>query len=315
MRALVFDQALRFENDYPEPSPQPEKEVVVRVVKAGICRTDLEIVRGYMGFKGVPGHEFVAVVQGGEWDGRRIASEINVACGSCEMCLKGTPSQCLRRTTLGIDRHDGAFAQHIAVPVKNLHAIPDEVTDDQAVFVEPLAAALQTLEQTHIRPGDRVILIGAGKLGLLVAQVVSLTGCSLTVIARHARAHNLLRTWGIDSVEPSSLPARSADIVIDCTGTAEGFAAALEVVKPRGVVHLKSTYQGLPQADLTRVVVDEVQVVSSRCGPFDAALNLLKRRLVDVDSLVDMHYPLEAGTEAFEKAGQKGMLKVMLDIS
>lgn len=314
MQALHFDQKLSFQKDYPEPSIGPA-DASVRVTRAGICNTDLEIVRGYMGFRGVLGHEFVGVVEGGEWDGRRVAGEINVACGACEMCLKGIPSQCLRRTTLGIDRHDGAFAERIAVPVRNLHAVPDEVSDDQAVFVEPLAAALQTLEMTHIRPSDRVVLVGAGKLGLLAAQVVSLTGCPLTVIARHPRQHELLGKWGIDSAELESLPARSADVVIDCTGTQEGFAAALGLVRPRGTIHLKSTYHGLPQANLTKVVVDEVSVVSSRCGPFDAALNLLKRGLVDVDSLVEMRYRLDAGLEAFDRAGQKGMLKVILDIA
>lgn len=314
MRALLYEQSLHFETGYPEPSPHPE-EVLVRVTKAGICNTDLEIVRGYLGFSGVPGHEFVGVVEEGEWRGRRVAGEINVACGSCEMCRKGYPSQCLSRTTLGIVQHDGAFAERIAVPVENLHAIPDEVSDDQAVFVEPLAASLQTLVQTHIRPIDRVILLGAGKLGLLVAQVVSLTGCPLTAIARHPRQHELLRKWGIESAEPGSLPARSADIVIDCTGTAEGFADALALVKPRGIIHLKSTYHGLPQADLSKVVVDEVQVVSSRCGPFDAAINLLRRGLVDVDSLIDARYRLDAALEAFDKAGQKGVLKVILDVA
>jgi alcohol dehydrogenase len=313
VQALLFDQSLHFEKDYPEPSPGPD-DVIVRVSKAGICNTDLEIVRGYMSFRGVPGHEFVGVAEGGEWSGRRVTGEINVACGSCEMCLRGIPSQCLRRTTLGIDRRDGAFAERIAVPVANLHAIPDEVGDDQAVFVEPLAAALQTLVQTHIRPTDRVVLIGAGKLGLLVAQVVSLTGCALAVVVRQERPRALLRKWGIETAEPGSLPVRSADIVIDCTGAADGFAAALELVRPRGTIHLKSTYHGLPQADLTKVVVDEVSVVSSRCGPFEAALSLLRRGLVDVDSLIEARYRLEAGLEAFETAGQPGMLKVILDI-
>jgi alcohol dehydrogenase len=314
MQALRFEKTLEFVKDYAEPQAGPG-EAIVRVTRAGICNTDLEIVRGYMGFHGVLGHEFSGVVQGGDWDGRRVAGEINVACGACEMCQKEVPTQCLNRTTLGISQHDGAFAQQVAVPVRNLHAIPDEVTDDQAVFVEPLAAALQTLEMTHIRPSDRVILIGAGKLGLLVAQVVSLTGCPLTVIARSPRPKALLQKWGIDSVETGGVPSRSADVVIDCTGMAEGFAEALNLVKPRGTIHLKSTYHGLPQADLTRVVVDEVRVVSSRCGPFDAALSLLKRKLVDVDSMIDAHYPLEAGAEAFEKAAQKGMLKVILDVA
>lgn len=314
MLALHFDTALTLREDYPQPVAA-SGEVLVKVLKSGICNTDLEIARGYMGFQGIPGHEFVGIVEGGDWHGRRIAGEINVSCGDCLMCQRGIHSQCSNRTTVGIDRYNGSFARWMVLPAANLHALPDEITDDEAIFIEPLAAALQTLEQTHVRPTDRVILIGAGKLGLLVAQIVSLNGCRLTVIARHPRQRQLLAMWGIESAAPGEVEAHRADIVIDCTGTAEGFADALKLVRPRGIIHLKSTYHGLPQADLTRVVIDEVSIISSRCGPFDAAIDLLRRGHVDVTSLIDAHYPLRDGLTAFQKAGEKGVLKIILDIA
>lgn len=314
MRALVFDQELRLDQAHPDPAVPPG-EARVRVLRAGICNTDLEIVRGYMGFRGILGHEFVGVVEGGALDGRRVTGEINAACGACATCQQGMPTHCPDRTTLGIDRRDGAFADALALPLVNLHPLPDEVSDDQAIFIEPLAAALQILHQTHISPHQRVILLGAGKLGLLAAQVVSLTGCDFTAVARHPRQRDLLTRWGLDVAAPGEVAARSADVVIDCTGTAEGFADALSLIRPRGVVHLKSTYHGVPQADLTRVVVNEVTLASSRCGPFEAAIRLLERRLVDVESLIDARYSLDDGLQAFARAGQKGTLKIILDVS
>jgi threonine dehydrogenase-like Zn-dependent dehydrogenase len=225
------------------------------------------------------------------------------------------PTQCPHRTTLGIDRHDGAFADHLTLPVENLHPLPDTVRDDQAVFVEPLAAALQTLHLTPVSPHQRVILVGAGKLGLLTAQVLALTGCDLTVVARHARQFDLLDRGGIDARPGEEVAPREADVVVDCTGSESGFAAALDWVRPRGVIHLKSTYAGLPAADLTRAVVDEIQIHTSRCGPFPAAIRLLAQGAIDVDSLIDARYLLEDGLAAFEAARQKGALKVLLEIA
>jgi alcohol dehydrogenase len=225
------------------------------------------------------------------------------------------PTQCPNRTTLGIDRKDGVMAEYATLPLVNLHPLPDSVTDDQAVFVEPLAAALQILHLTHISPHDRVVLIGAGKLGLLAAQVVGLTGCHLTVVGRHTHQLALAAHWGIDGAYPGEVEPRSADIVIDCTGTQEGFADALSLVRPRGTIHLKSTYHELPQANLTQVVIDEVKVVSSRCGPFEAAIRLLLRGLVDVESLIEARYPLAEAGQAFEHAARQGTLKVILDIT
>ena len=287
MPALHFDgTTLTYQPDHPAPTPAPG-EVPVRVLKAGVCNTDLEITKGYMGFTGVPGHEFVGVAEDGPLAGQRVAGEINLACGECPTCRAGYPTQCPHRTTLGIG-------------------------DDAAVFVEPLAAALQTLAITHVSPHDRVVLIGAGKLGLLTAQVLALTGCDLTAVARHERQYDLLARWGIEAV--AGVPANTADIVVDCTGAESGFAAALEAVRPRGVVHLKSTYHGLPQADLTRAVVDEVQIHTSRCGPFPAAIRLLAAGHVEVEPRIEARYPLAEGVAAFEHAARKGALKVIVDV-
>lgn len=314
MRALAFDSALHFDANYPTPQATPEY-LRVKVLKAGICNTDLELIKGYMGFSGVLGHEFVGVVDTpGEWQDKRVAGEINLAMGDCEFCDHGIPSHCVHRTTLGIDRHDGAFADYVLVPPENLHLVPENVTDDQAVFVEPLAAGLQTLDKTHISPHDRVILLGAGKLGLLTAQVIALTGCDLTVICRHEKQAALLRQWQIDTAQSDDIEANSADIVVDCTGSESGFSDALELVKATGVIHLKSTYADLPKANLTRLVVDEIRVETSRCGPFPAALRLLQRGLVDVDSLIEARYPIRDAVSAMDHAAQKGALKVMLEM-
>lgn len=297
------------------PEPRGD-EALLKIRKAGICRTDLELIGGYMAFSGILGHEFVAdVVAGpGEWLGKRVVGEINVACGACDMCQRGIPSQCRNRTTVGIDRHPGAFADYLQLTTRNLYAVPDNVPDDAAVFTEPLAAALQIHEAQQISPRDRVIVIGTGKLGLLAAQVARLTGASVAAIARHERPARLLNNWGIPVLDSSEILAHRAQVVIDCTGTAQGFADALELVEPRGTIILKSTYQEMPRANLTRIAVDEIRVIGSRCGPFDAALRLLSAGMVDVESLIDARYPLDDGLQAVEHAARKGALKVLLEM-
>lgn len=312
MRALVLGGALAYHSGWPEPVLAGD-QVRVRITRAGICNTDLELVAGYMSFRGIPGHEFVGMAESGDWAGRRVVGEINVADGTCDLCRRGIPSQCRHRTTVGIDRHDGAFADVMALTAANLHAVPDGVSDDQAVFVEPLAAALQTLEALHISPRDRVILIGAGKLGLLTAQVLALTGADLAVVARRERPRRLLEQWGIRVVTADELPAQQAQVVIDCTGTREGFALAQNLVEPRGAIVLKSTYTEMPVANLTRIAVDEVRVIGSRCGPFEAALRLLERGVIDVTSLIEARYPIDEGMAAFEHAARPGALKVLLE--
>ncbi|HVU10171.1 MAG TPA: alcohol dehydrogenase catalytic domain-containing protein [Phototrophicaceae bacterium] len=315
MRALVLDGSLSFNSRVPDPVAHGN-QALLKIRTAGICNTDLELVGGYMNFSGILGHEFVAEVVSGsdEWIGKRVVGEINVADGTCDFCQRGIPSQCRNRTTVGIDRHDGAFADYLALTTNNLHIVPDGVSDDAAVFTEPLAAALQSLEAVHISPRDRVIVLGAGKLGLLVAQVVRLIGADIGVIVRREKPAKLLNHWRIPALARSEVQQHQAQIVIDCTGTAAGFADALELVEPRGTIILKSTYHDLPQINMTRIAVDEIRVIGSRCGPFDAALRLLDAGLVDAEALIEARYSLDAGLQAFEQAAQPGVLKVILDI-
>ncbi|HOG48507.1 MAG TPA: alcohol dehydrogenase catalytic domain-containing protein [Anaerolineae bacterium] len=317
MKALVYGEALRLAGDYPRPEPGPG-EALVRVDLAGICNTDLEIMRGYMGFRGVLGHEFVGVVEAAgdaAWLGRRVVGEINCACGHCATCRAGRPTHCPNRTTVGIDRHDGAFAEYVRLPLANLHAVPPGVSDRQAVFAEPLAAALEIPEQAHIRPTERVAVVGDGKLGLLVAQVLALLGVELTAIGRHEDKLAILRRRGVAACLEGDVPSaleRACDVVVDCTGKAEGFALARRLVRPRGRLVLKSTFHGKNEVDLTGAVVDEVALLGSRCGPFAPALRLLERGLVDVESLVDSEYVLDDGLRAFERAATRGALKVLV---
>lgn len=314
MRALYLaDKQIRLVEDMPEPVLDPG-DILIRPRLAGICNTDLELIRGYYNMEGVIGHEFVGeVVEGpAAWMGKRVVGEINIACGECDFCRAGVPSQCRDRSTLGIWNYHGVFAEYMKLPVENLYAVPDGVTDEQAVFVEPLAAALQVLEMAHIRPTHRVIVIGAGKLGLLTAQVLRLTGADLAVVVRHHKQRKLLSKWGIPAVGIDDLQVAQADVVVDCTGNSSGFADSLRLLKPRGTLVLKSTYHGLPEADLTRVSVEEFHVVGSRCGPFPAALRLLDAGLIDTESMIDGWFPLAQGVAALDAAAQPGMLKVLL---
>lgn len=314
MRALRYDGQLHFETDYPAPVTAGD-QTLLAIRRVGICNTDLELIAGMYGFSGVLGHEFVAQVMQGpdELLNRRVVGEINVACTGCDFCLKGVPSQCRDRTTVGIINHPGAFADYLALTRRNLHLVPDSVSDDAAVFVEPLAAALQVLEAVHISPRHRVVVLGVGKLGMLVAQVLKLTGADVVGVVRREKQAQLLARWHIASAEASELPAQRAQVVVDCTGQAEGFADALRLVEPRGTIVLKSTYHGLPQADLTQVAVKEIRVIGSRCGPFDAALRLLDAGLIEIEPLIEARYDFGDALRAIDHAGQRGALKVLLD--
>ena len=318
MRALYLDKTLTLRDDYPEPEPPPG-EALVRVRLAGVCNTDLELEHGYMSFRGVVGHEFVGVVERAdaapEWVGRRVVGEINAACGQCETCRANRPTHCPHRTTLGISGRDGALAELLCLPVANLHAVPDSVPDEAAVFAEPLAAACEITKAVHVHPTDRVAVLGDGKLGLLCAQVLQLTGCDLRVVGHHAGSLEILGRRGIrTSLDPGELLAEGPfDVVVEATGTPAGFATARELVRPRGTVVLKSTYHGAVEANLTMVVVDEVTLAGSRCGPFAPALRLLEQRLVKVTPLIQARYRLEEGLAAFERAGQRGALKVLIE--
>lgn len=320
MKALVCDSSLpegerlRFVGDYVDPKPDPD-EVRVRTTLAGICNTDLEIMRGYAGFTGVLGHEFVGVVdQAEEPDlvGRRVVGEINAACGTCPTCRAGRAPHCAYRTAMGIRGRDGALAEYLCLPARNLHRVPDEIEDERAVFAEPLAAACEVLEQIHVRPSDRVVVLGDGKLGLLVAQILALTGCCLTVIGRYPEKLAIPAARGISTQLGSEGLAGYADLVVECTGRAEGYQEARELVRPRGTLVLKSTHHGLVQTDLSNLAVDEIRIVGSRCGPFAPALRLLAQGLVDVRPLIDAEYPLSQALAAFEHAARPGALRVLV---
>lgn len=312
MRALVFDGQLHLDTVVPMPDGSDN---LLKIRQAGVCNTDLELIAGMYDFSGILGHEFVAeVIEGDEgFLGKRVVGEISIVCEECDFCQRGIPSQCRNRRTIGIRNYPGAFADYLRLPTRNLHIVPDTVTDDQAVFVEPLAAVLQITEAVHISPRNRVVLIGAGKLGMLAAQILKLTGAEVVAVVRREKQAKLLESWRIPAVESQDMKDQQAQVVVDCTGQAEGFAESLRLVESRGTIVLKSTYHGLPQADLTQVAVREIKVVGSRCGPFASALRLLEAGLVDVESLIEARYPLDDALKAVEHAGQKGALKVLFD--
>ncbi len=316
MNALVFDQTLRFDPRYPEPQPATG-EVLIALKMAGICATDLEITRGYMGFSGVLGHEFVGKVVKGPraWRDKRVVAEINCVCGRCEMCQSGLSNHCRKRTVLGIDGRDGAFADFVVVPERNLHELPDSVSDEQAVFVEPLAAAYQVIKQCPIEKRMRVAVIGSGRLGLLVAQVLKTTGCHLEVIGRNELTLSFCEKKGIQSTNVSDLVPRSdRDVVVDCTGDPAGFEIAKHLVRPRGTLILKSTYAGGASLNLTPIVVNEITLLGSRCGPFGEAINALARRQIDVESMISRQLPLSKGVDAFELTKDPRYIKILLKV-
>jgi alcohol dehydrogenase len=289
------------------PTPAPG-EALVQVRRAGICNTDIEITKGYMNYRGVLGHEFVGVLS----DGSRVVGEINASDGTCDICRRGDVTHCRRRSVLGIFQRDGAMAEYLTLPVGNLHRLPEAITDPQAVFVEPLAAALEITDQGHIRPSQSVAVIGDGKLGLLVAQVLQLTGCDLHVIGRHAHKLAILRRRGIPTLDTLVEWYGRFDVVIDCSGQASGFELARQLLRPRGTLVLKSTFHGAQEMRMAPLVVDETTVVGSLCGPFAPALRLLEQRLIEVETLLEAEYPIEQGVEAFKRAMSPGALKVQI---
>ncbi len=315
MRAIVFDQNLRFDPRRAEPALELG-DSLVKVHQAGICSTDLEITRGYMGFKGVLGHEFVGTVVSSpkkELVGQRVCGEINCVCGRCDMCLSGLSNHCRNRTVVGIVNHDGAFADVVRIPSQNLHVLPSSIDDDQAVFIEPLAAAFAVLKQVRLESRTWVTVLGDGRLGLLVAQVLRNVGCPVRVIGKYPAKLAMCEKWQIRSRLLNDIAARQdQDVVVDCTGSASGFELAMKMVRPRGTIVLKSTFASGKPLNLAPVVVDEITLVGSRCGPFREAINALSEKSVDVISLISRRMKIEQGVEAFEVAGRKDVLKVIL---
>jgi threonine dehydrogenase-like Zn-dependent dehydrogenase len=318
MKALYLSGThYELKHDYPVPDPQPG-EVLVRVLKAGVCETDLQLIQGYMGFEGVLGHEFVGIAETGALAGRRVVGEINCSCWVCSTCRSGLPTHCPNRTVLGILGHDGAFAEYIAVPERNLHAIPDSLSTDEAVFVEPVAAAYQILRQRLVERGQSVVVLGDGRLGNLCAQVLADFGCTVRVIGKHTEKLQILQKLnvGIDTVLlEDSKPDRSADVVVDCTGSGTGLPTALQYVKPWGTIVLKTTVAGEQTLALAPIVIDEVRVVGSRCGPFSDAIVGLDSGRITVKPLISDRFELRDAVAALETTGSRPVLKVLLDVA
>jgi threonine dehydrogenase-like Zn-dependent dehydrogenase len=297
--------------------PDQPDEALVRVLLSGICNTDLEIARGYAGFNGTIGHEFVGVVEESsdrKLIGRRVVGEINAGCGNCDLCHAGDSRHCASRTVLGIHGRDGAHAEFLQLPTVNLLSVPDNIDDEHAVFTEPLAAACGIIERVKISSSDRVAVIGDGKLGLLCAQVVALTGASVVLIGKHSSKLRIAERRGVETVRPKEAAKRRGefDVVVEASGSASGFGLALDLLRPKGQLVLKSTFHGKTELDAARIVVDEISIVGSRCGRFTPALDLLRKDAIDVDSLISEEYSLSNGVHAMRRAATRGVLKVLL---
>jgi len=310
------------------PRPAAGGEALVRVTLSGICNTDLEIARGYAGFQGTLGHEFVGVIEdvpeagapadpaiaGPLTPGQRVVGEINAGCGHCELCRSGDSRHCPNRTVLGIVGRDGAHAEFLKLPRVNLLPVPDEVSDEQAVFTEPLAAACGILERANITPDTKVAVIGDGKLGLLCAQVLGTTGAVVTLIGRHANKLQIVQNRNVETMLSDKTRQRQGefDVVVEASGSANGFDQALDLLRPRGVLVLKSTFQGATEVDAARIVVNEISVVGSRCGRFAPALKLLAARAVVVEGMISEEFKLVDGVRAMARAADSGIMKILL---
>lgn len=321
MKALLVEEAgkVRYRTEYPRPDPAPG-EALIRVGLAGICATDLEIVKGYANFEGVLGHEFVGTVSAvgqdtdSNWCGQRVVSTINLGCGTCPICISEGPEHCPERRVLGIRDKDGVFAEYVTLPVTNLFPVPEAITDEQAVFTEPLAAALRIREQLRIQPSDRTAVIGPGRLGMLSGQVLSLAGTEVTMLGRRPASLALPAALGLATGLVTEQPDASFDLVVDTTGSEGGFVQALRLVRPQGTLVMKSTFAGDATVDLSRLVVAEVNVVGSRCGPFAPALRLLARGEVQVTPLIEGRYPLAQAESALAHAARPGVRKILLEL-
>ncbi len=317
MLALQIDGGLRIQPRYPEPEAQPG-EALVRVRLAGICDTDLQLVRGYMGFRGVPGHEFVGEVisaAAAALRGARVVGEINIGCGACEACTAGWQRHCPNRSVLGILGRDGAHAEFLSLPVENLHRVPAGLSDELAVLTEPLAAAYEVLEQRPPRAGERWLVLGDGKLGLLVAAVLHSEGADPLLAGHHERKLAIAAGWGIRTVLADALHERDWDVVVEATGATDGVARAVTLVRPRGTIVLKTTVAEPPRTPLAPIVVDEITVIGSRCGPFPRALAgfaRLEAAGVRLSALLQTTYALRDGVAAYKRAGTRDTLKILL---
>jgi threonine dehydrogenase-like Zn-dependent dehydrogenase len=310
----VVDGQLTFLPSHPVATPG-DGQVRVRPIQAGICETDLQLVQGYMGFSGVLGHEFVGIAESGPWAGERVVGEINCICEKCAFCDRGLGNHCPNRTVIGILNHDGAFAESLIVPQRNLHRVPAEMSNDLATLVEPAAAALQILEQIEIVPNQRSVVLGDGRLGNLCAQVLKSAGCDVLVVGKHQQKLARIEALDIATIQLGDAePAQAADVVVDCTGSTTGLETALSLVRPRGTVVLKTTVAGVHELSLAPVVINEITLVGSRCGPFDKAIAALRDDVFQLDDFICGRYALDEYERAFAHARAPDALKVVFEI-
>lgn len=319
MRAVVFDEGLKLDNNYPKPVPQ-KGEALIRVSLAGICNTDYEITKGYMGYKGILGHEFVGVVESvneadSSWIGKRVVAEISWGCEdpNCEWCAKKNYRHCPDRHTIGIWKKDGCFADYITLPTNILFEVPENVPDEQAVFVEPLAAACEITEQLHIEPMKKVLVLGDGKLGLTTALALNAQNLDVLLVGKHQNKLNIAKKQGVKTMLLDSFtPEKVYDVVVEATGTASGFETSISLTKPRGVLVLKSTVATGKELNLAPIVIDEITVLGSRCGQFPPALRLLKNNQIDFKPFISGIYSINDAINAFEANKQKDTLKILI---
>ena len=315
MKALVFTNQLEIQ-DVAVPEPASD-EALIKIILAGICNTDIEITRGYMDFRGIPGHEFVGVVEASQqkqWIGKRVVGEININCHQCAYCKEGKGNHCPNRSVLGISGKDGVFTEYVTLPVRNLHEVPEEIQDEEAVFVEPLAAACRIVEQIDLGQYDCAAVIGDGKLGLLIALTLKQTGCPVVLYGKHDDKMSILPR-DIKTIKTGSDTKQKYDLVVEASGSSAGFHTALDLIKPAGTLILKSTMHDVIQMPSAKLVVDEIVLIGSRCGPFREAINLLSNHKVDVKPLITGIWPLSQALEAFSIAQGSASLKVLLNPS
>lgn len=318
MKAVVFDEVLKLVDNYDIPEMK-NGEALVKVQLAGICNTDFEITKGYMGYKGILGHEFIGIVEdvnSGEdksWIGKRVAGEINNGCGECDWCRRGLERHCPNRETLGIWKKDGCMAEYVTIPVKNLVEIPDSVPSEQAVFIEPLAAAVEILEQLHIKPFEKTAVLGDGKLGLTTALALNAAGIDVVLIGKHQNKLDIAKKQNVKTMLLDDVDVQMYyDVVVEATGSITGFETSISLVKPRGTLVLKSTIAASKEFNFAPIVINEITVLGSRCGQFRPALRFLEQKKIDFSPLISGIYPVEKSLEAFERNKDKDSLKVII---
>ncbi len=319
MKAVIFDETLKYVEDYEKPTPK-KGEALIKVTYGGVCNTDKEITKGYMGYKGILGHEFTGVVEeindeDKTFLGKRVVGEINLGCKNCEWCAKDLERHCPTRSTLGILTKDGCFAEYVTLPLSNLIEIPENVPDEQAVFVEPLAAGLEILEQMHIQPCQKVMVLGDGKLGLLTALALNACGLDVLIVGKHQNKLDIAKNQGVKTQLLSEFEqAPKFDVVVEATGSITGFETSVSCVKPRGTLVLKSTIAASKELNLAPIVINEITILGSRCGRFEPAMRLIASGKIDFSQMISKIYPIEQAVEAFDANNAKDTIKILLKI-